>query len=343
MFDEITSSTMDGLPDRLRDDRPPSRIRTLSRPVEPEPFDPGVFSVEGVVGLNRLCLRVATPDPARFRIRREIEALGALRIGTLDLSPMQLLEAYLCASPVVALLRRGTADARIDGRIVTLMPGDGIAFTRIDPRSFISRSASTWYLLSTASPAAWTREVGPVVRIGCLAPALQALTASILGAVRAGTASPAELQHLERAAGHLLNGVLAGDEPDDGGTLDAATLRRRALELIEDRYTDPELRSSGVARSLNVSLRTLQRAYEEAAGDVTVSDDIARFRREHAVRILEDPRLGGLSIAGVAERSGYPRHAGLRRAFTLAFGMSPSEYRAARCGRDRDPRIEPKA
>ncbi|NQX26383.1 helix-turn-helix transcriptional regulator [Microbacteriaceae bacterium VKM Ac-2854] len=285
-------------------------------------------SFDGITGLHRFCLRVATPDPARFRIRRMTERLGSLRLSAVEVSPLQLLSPYEPGTPTIAILRRGTADVRIDGRMTTLGSGEAIGFQRLDARMFTSRSASAWFTITATEPKPWHREMGAVRRVGELSAPLLALTQATMAAIRGGVASTSELRHLERAVSHVLDGLVADSEPDDLPGLDSTLLRRRALALIEDGYTDAELRSAAIARALNVSLRTLQRAYEEATGGLTVSDEIARCRREHAARILEDPSLTRLPIASVAERSGYARQAGLRRAFATHYGMSPSEYRA---------------
>lgn len=298
----------------------------------PYPVVDGAEAFDGIPGLKRLCLRVATPDPARFRIRRSTQRLGVLRLSAVEISPMQLLSAYEPGTPTVAILRRGAVDVRIDGRTVTLGSGEAIAFERLDARTFTSRSASAWFTLSSVEPKQWHREAAVVRRVGELSAPLLALTQASIVAIRGGAASASELRHLERAVSHVLDGLVVDDDPDDLPGLDSAVLRRRALVLIEDGYTDAELRSPAIARALNVSLRTLQRAYEEASGGLTVSDEIARCRREHAARILEDPSLVRLPIASVAERSGYGRQAGLRRAFARHYGMSPSEYRSLYSG-----------
>lgn len=308
--------------------------RAEARPREWEPAEIGSV-YDGIAGLSRFCLRVATPDAARFHVRRDGVELGALRIGVLELSPLQLLSNHRPAAPTVAILRRGTADVRVDGRIVTIGAGEAIAFTALEPRSFTSRSPSTWFAVEATTPGPWHEVLqdGRIHLVGDLSMPLLALTQSSVAAVQARTASHAELRHLERALELVLAGLFAGADPHDPSGLDAVLLRRRALTVIEDGYTDPMLRSSDVARALNVSLRTLQRAYEEASAGTTVTEEIARFRREHAVRLLEDRTLVRLPIAGVAQRSGYAKQAGLRRAFAQAFGMSPSTYRSERTRR----------
>ncbi|MGW8482853.1 AraC-like ligand-binding domain-containing protein [Microbacterium sp. NPDC055903] len=107
---------------------------------------------------------------------------------------------------------------------------------------------------------------------------------------------------------------------------------RRALLLrieayIADRLADTTLTVSAVADAHHVSLRYLQKLFEE--NGETASGWIRRRRLEQARRDLANPVLQARSVAAIGAGCGFADAAGFARAFRGEYGASPSEFRAA--------------
>jgi AraC-like DNA-binding protein len=80
----------------------------------------------------------------------------------------------------------------------------------------------------------------------------------------------------------------------------------------------------GVARSLGVSARTLQRQLRQEG--VSFAQLLAELRREMAPSLLQDGQYG---VSEVAFLLGYEDPSAFRRAFQRWFGRSPRSFRSA--------------
>lgn len=108
---------------------------------------------------------------------------------------------------------------------------------------------------------------------------------------------------------------------------------RQALMLsiqafIRERLADPDLSPAVVAQQYNVSLRYLQKIFQEHNTSPArwIRDErLARCRAE-----LADPGLNHLSIAAVGERSGFYGASHFSRLFRDRYGITPREYRKQR-------------
>ena len=109
-----------------------------------------------------------------------------------------------------------------------------------------------------------------------------------------------------------------------------ADARRRGLLLriqafLEARLGDPELDPAAVAAAHHISVRYLQKLFEEEGE--TVAGWIRARRLEHCRRDLAEARLAGLPVSSVAARWGLVDAAHFSRLFKAAYGLSPREYR----------------
>lgn len=115
----------------------------------------------------------------------------------------------------------------------------------------------------------------------------------------------------------------------DGFAMDSddlrAGLRGRALSEIATKHRDPDLSPTVVAEHLAVSLRHLQRAFEDSGS--SIAGAITQKRAETAALLLAAPGALSLTIDEVAKRSGFSSAFELRAAFRSRYGMLPSEYR----------------
>jgi AraC family transcriptional regulator, positive regulator of tynA and feaB len=110
---------------------------------------------------------------------------------------------------------------------------------------------------------------------------------------------------------------------DDVEPLLAPALAQAAKDLADSRLADPELSAAMLARQLNVSVRTLQRAFS-AAGD-SVTGYIRQRRLEEARLALTAPS-GRLSVTELAAHWQFADSSHFIRAFKKHYGRTPTDY-----------------
>lgn len=120
----------------------------------------------------------------------------------------------------------------------------------------------------------------------------------------------------------LVSAVIRG-AADHGDPRVAPALVRAAKRIADERLDQPGLDVGLLARELNVSVRTLQRAF--AASGEPVSSWIRRQRLDRARRDLAAP-AGRSSISEIAARWCFADSAHFSRTFKRRYGMSPTDY-----------------
>lgn len=105
-------------------------------------------------------------------------------------------------------------------------------------------------------------------------------------------------------------------------------LVQRIRGYIDRNLASTDLGPATIASAHFISTRHLHGLFQEQG--VTVSTWIRTRRLEQCRRDLLDPMLADRPVAAVAARWGFVDAAHFSRAFKTAFGISPSEYRAAR-------------
>ena len=85
-----------------------------------------------------------------------------------------------------------------------------------------------------------------------------------------------------------------------------------------------------VVKRVGISRRLLEKRVREATGQ-TILDMIQAVRLENVCRLLATTKL---SVAEVTTRSGYERTSNLSSLFRKTFGISMSEYRLSRSGKN---------
>ncbi|MFD5082742.1 helix-turn-helix domain-containing protein [Kitasatospora sp. NPDC058406] len=140
----------------------------------------------------------------------------------------------------------------------------------------------------------------------------------------------------------LGGGVVTG-QPDDSKPRLTSLLVRAVKDIIDRRLTDPDLSPAALARALNISVRTLHRAFATAAADrsgirggtaVGRAETVAgyiRGRRLEQARSALSARVGRPSVAEVAARWQFADSSHFIRAFKRRYGQTPAAY-----ARDRD-------
>jgi len=102
------------------------------------------------------------------------------------------------------------------------------------------------------------------------------------------------------------------------------SLRERVRRALWSELSERTPTLEGVARSLGVSARTLQRQLRQEG--VTFAKLLAELRRELAPSLLRDGQHG---VSEVAFLLGYEDPSAFRRAFQRWFGRSPRSFRSA--------------
>ena len=108
---------------------------------------------------------------------------------------------------------------------------------------------------------------------------------------------------------------------DEVNTALSPALAQAAKNLVEQRLTDAGLSPAMLARELNVSVRTLQRAF--AACGESVTAHIRERRLESARRALSAARL---TVSEIAAHWQFADSSHFSRAFKRRYGLAPTEY-----------------
>jgi AraC-like DNA-binding protein len=115
---------------------------------------------------------------------------------------------------------------------------------------------------------------------------------------------------------------VGGDDASRRGVL-----RLQIEKYIADRLSDPMLTVTAIAGAHNVSVRYLQKLFEEH--HTTVREWIRARRLEQCRRDLGTVGLSPRPISAIGAGWGFTDAAAFARAFRAEFGVSPSEYRHA--------------
>ena len=104
----------------------------------------------------------------------------------------------------------------------------------------------------------------------------------------------------------------------------------RAQELLHARFSET-VRLADVAREVAVHPAHLARVFKGQFG-ISVGSYVRRLRLDWAAVELE---RSDTSLAGVALTAGFADQSHFTRAFKRQLGITPSAFRASRCGRER--------
>ncbi|WP_018178116.1 helix-turn-helix domain-containing protein [Jongsikchunia kroppenstedtii] len=106
--------------------------------------------------------------------------------------------------------------------------------------------------------------------------------------------------------------------------LDRDDIRTQVRDVIDTDFRDPLLNSDTIAERLNISPRSLFRAFEKS--DVTVNQLIRNTRLDRAAAELAG-QGSTRTIAAIAHSHGFSGADTFSRAFRLRFDESPSQFR----------------
>jgi AraC-like DNA-binding protein len=102
-------------------------------------------------------------------------------------------------------------------------------------------------------------------------------------------------------------------------------LYARVLHFIERHIGDPQLSPPMIATAHRVSLRYLQKLFQEQG--LTIAGRIRQRRLARCRTALADPHQWSCPIHLIARRNGFSSNAHFSRLFSATYGLSPSDYR----------------
>lgn len=278
------------------------------------------------------CFMVREDRPVRFHAQRR--HLGGLDIATLTMPELQFsgLPSHRSRTVHVAFVLDGEVTVRSRGQqSATLLAGEACVISNWSLFD-VSCTEST-RVVHVLIPEARLKERGVRVRPErflldgprTLGAPIVALALALLEPQWQPT--PSAVRVAEHAMESLVVGLLLEweDRALDRDDL-RSRLRRRALEEIAARHRDPDLSPALVAKALGVSLRHLQRGFEQSG--TTVVQQISIHRTESAAALLASPGGAALSLNEVARAAGFGSAFELRSAFRARYGLLPSAFRA---------------
>ncbi|MEC3853664.1 helix-turn-helix transcriptional regulator [Paenarthrobacter ureafaciens] len=118
---------------------------------------------------------------------------------------------------------------------------------------------------------------------------------------------------------------MACTEEAPAGRSDMHALFTASTEIVENRLWDEALDAEALAARLNVSTRTLHRAFR--AQGASVSLWIRERRLDRCREDLLDPKFSHLSVSAIAAQWGLRDAAHFSRLFKARFGDSPRNFR----------------
>lgn len=130
---------------------------------------------------------------------------------------------------------------------------------------------------------------------------------------------------VEAAHGALieLTKAVAKGRFDDVEPRLAPALTQAAKDLADRRLAHPDLSPAMLARELNVSVRTLHRAFAAVGEQVTT---YIRHRRLHEARLALTAPSGRLSISELAAHWQFADSSHFTRTFKKRYGQTPTDY-----------------
>jgi AraC-like DNA-binding protein len=136
---------------------------------------------------------------------------------------------------------------------------------------------------------------------------------------------PADAHAMIDALARLVAVAGGAAAPMHGGAVRQARLDQ-AHAYIDANLGDPALSPAACAKAIGMSLRALHLAFEPSGE--SFSQYLQRRRLERCHVLLLSPAAAGRPVSDIAYACGFGSLAGFYRAFSRAFGASPSDVRA---------------
>ena len=282
-------------------------------------------------------LTTTTDDVAAFRGRVRTASLGTVQLsdvaatGNVARRTPSLIRRSDPGYLKLGLQVRGYCVLSQDGREAVLAPGDFTVYDTTRPyqlafddayRMLVVMFPRNLLRVPTAQLARLTaRRVSGRQGPGALVTSLLVELSRQLDAGELAANIHLSDAILDLLAASFAEGVECAADPN---------ARRRGLLLriqafVSERLRDPDLDLATVAAAHHISIRYLQKLFEEEGE--TVTGWIRARRLEQCRKDLAEVRLADLPVSSIAARWGLADAARFSRLFKAAYGVSPKEYR----------------
>lgn len=144
-----------------------------------------------------------------------------------------------------------------------------------------------------------------------------------------------ELSHLDQASNELSNNIInmiamafsssVMLEQVGSNSVVKESLITRIHQYIETNLCNTNLSNQSIAASQGISIRYLNKLFEEQAE--SVHSLVLEKRLNRSLKLLQDPGYSGHSIETIAYNVGFSSAAHFSRCFKKHFGQSPSQFR----------------
>lgn len=266
-----------------------------------------------------------------MRLNRPGAAFGSVTVDARILSTGGAMVIERPTELRLVTLRQGRALLRAGGGEVSLEQGDAALLgVGVDGELVTTQVGSMLAICGPGELAqdvqAELSDVHPVLvpRHSAL---LRPVVAFALQAARGETAQPTHLAdyYIERLLQEMLQGMLAELSASASTAPQSQGPYRRAMALLAVQYADPGLTSEGVAESVSLSRRQLEREF--ARRGTTIRGELRRIRLERAKEMLSEPGYAMLGIEQIAQHVGFSGASSLARAMSQANYGPPSSLR----------------
>jgi AraC-like DNA-binding protein len=248
----------------------------------------------------------------------------------------------------LAVSLSGTSILELDGERIDMAPGDILYGKQGAPCALQIRTEFRMMLVNIPAPIVARRLLLPLPKRAihvCGRSGMGRIFSGLLAAVAASfddldetLTGPIEAALPQFLLTSLFGG--AGEVVLAGATAVRAGVLQRIWRTIEQRLDDPDLSITEVAAAHGLSVRYVQKLFEDSGQNF--SRYVRRRRLEQCRADFANPLNRQVSITDTCFRWGFNDSATFSRAFRDEFGVSPREYRrmqlataAASCGRER--------
>jgi acetamidase/formamidase/AraC-like DNA-binding protein len=304
-------------------------------------FSPELFAVEhrftawtdALRGMGLRLINRTTDGMPLYGIIAAATSAAGTRLGRVTCGGQRLIARMVDSGDVWLLLALDGA-LRIErpDAVETLTPGD-LAFGTMDAATTLNGEAVARFVFVTLARGTTSCGLGAPALPACARLSPRTAIVRVFASMLASTADaiehfkPAELTPIEHSAARFLATALASEAAIEPAGLTGPRQRgfQRICRIIEQRLDDAGLSLPRLANEQGVSLRYLQKLFEDAGERF---GHYLRVRRLERCRTdLADPSRADESVGMIGFRWGFTDPAHFSRAFREHFGVSPRAYR----------------
>ena len=291
---------------------------------------------EGLVTLS-VGAQVAAPRPHRFRATLRANDIGAVRVNRLRTSAVSASRTSASLadphSELLAVVVVQSGEVTVEQQQICWRVGSGelgfLDFGETFDVALAGRGDYLFAYLPRAVLAARSVDAGALAGAVVGDGPLTRMLRGVLGQFAEsdlGAGESSELALVEHAVVDLCVALIRAASGRAADSAASGNLNRsRAIEFVENNFTDPTLTVARVASALNVSSRYLHKLFEGEKH--SVYELIRRRRVARGLDLLVDPTHAHLSIGQVACRSGFVGSSQFGRAVRQLTGSTPRVIR----------------